>query len=101
MCKQLHATWDVKLFTNAKECTLALGLENLLEGPFSGLITYYRFTVNFGKLIANALTQTINCTNIRYDGINSYGPKPWLAGHLTRQEQVHRHQKMKKENNLE
>jgi hypothetical protein len=37
----------VILFTNARECILALSLENLLEGLFLALVTYYTFTVGF------------------------------------------------------
>jgi hypothetical protein len=48
MCEQCHATCGVILFTNARECILALSLENLLEGLFFlALVTYYTFKVGF------------------------------------------------------
>ncbi len=47
MCEQCHATCGVILFTNARECILALSLENLLEGLFLALVIYYTFIVDF------------------------------------------------------
>jgi hypothetical protein len=47
MCKQCPATCGGTLFTNAHECILALGLDNLMEGLFLALVTYYTFTVGY------------------------------------------------------